>query len=137
MRASLDNMGNAMMNGGMMGSQSGNAGMMSLHIDAASVPAGPVSFVATNDGSIDHELVVLPLQGSQPVGARSLGSDDEVNEDTSLGEASKTCGKGAGDGISPGARSWVTLHLAPGRYELVCNLPGHYAAGMFAELIVT
>jgi hypothetical protein len=32
--------------------------------------------------------------------------------------------------------SWVTLHLAPGRYELICNLPGHYAAGMFAELDV-
>jgi len=26
--------------------------------------------------------------------------------------------------------------LAPGRYELICNLPGHYAAGMFIELDV-
>ncbi len=42
----------------------------------------------------------------------------------------------AGDGIAPGAASWVTLHLDAGRYELICNLPGHYAAGMFTELDV-
>ena len=41
------------------------------------------------------------------------------------------------DGIAPGAAGWVTLHLDPGRYELICNLPGHYAAGMYAELDVT
>ena len=46
------------------------------------------------------------------------------------GASANTCGAGAGDGIEPGAMSWVTLHLAPGRYELVCNLPGHYEAGM-------
>jgi hypothetical protein len=32
---------------------------------------------------------------------------------------------------------WGTLNLTPGRYELVCNQTGHYAAGMFAELDVT
>jgi len=34
----------------------------------------------------------------------------------------------------PGTTGWVTLHLAPGRCELICNLPGHYARGMFTEL---
>jgi uncharacterized cupredoxin-like copper-binding protein len=32
---------------------------------------------------------------------------------------------------------WVTVTLAPGRYELVCNLPGHYVSGMYGELTVT
>ena len=41
-----------------------------------------------------------------------------------------------GDGIAPGTSSWVTLPLAPGRDELVCNLPGHYAAGMYAQITV-
>jgi uncharacterized cupredoxin-like copper-binding protein len=27
--------------------------------------------------------------------------------------------------------------LAPGQYELVCNLPNHYAAGMYTRLVVT
>ncbi len=47
-----------------------------------------------------------------------------------------SCGEGPGDGIAPGAESWVTLHLARGRYELICNLPFHYAMGMFTELDV-
>jgi uncharacterized cupredoxin-like copper-binding protein len=36
----------------------------------------------------------------------------------------------------PGASGWVTVTLPPGRYELVCNLPGHYAAGMYTQLTV-
>jgi uncharacterized cupredoxin-like copper-binding protein len=31
----------------------------------------------------------------------------------------------------------VTLDLKPGRYELLCNLPHHYAGGMYTELDVT
>ena len=48
-----------------------------------------------------------------------------------------TCGAGAGDGIDPGSIGWVTLNLPPGTYELLCNLPGHYAAGMYTELTIT
>jgi uncharacterized cupredoxin-like copper-binding protein len=44
---------------------------------------------------------------------------------------------GAGEDIAPGDASWVILALKPGRYEVVCNLPGHYAAGMYGELDVT
>ncbi len=29
------------------------------------------------------------------------------------------------------------MTLQPGRYELVCNFPGHYTAGMYTELDVT
>ncbi len=60
-----------------------------------------------------------------------------MDEQASLGEASNACSAGSGDGIAPGASSGVTLTLAPGRYELVCNLPGHYAAGMYAQVTVT
>lgn len=62
--------------------------------------------------------------------------DDRVSETGSLGEAPKTCGAGAGEGIAPRSSGWVTLTLRPGRYELVCNLPGHYGAGMYALLTV-
>lgn len=57
-----------------------------------------------------------------------------MSETGSLGEASRTCGEGTGDGIVPGAAGWVNLRLDPGRYELICNLPGHYAMGMFTQL---
>jgi uncharacterized cupredoxin-like copper-binding protein len=60
-----------------------------------------------------------------------------VSEAGSLGEASRTCGAGAGEGIASGAAGWTTVTLRPGRYELLGNVPGHYAAGMYAELDVT
>ena len=122
----LTNMGRGMMSGGMM----------RIFVDRPQVPAGQVSFRVANTGSLVHELVVLTLPAGQPVGERYIGSDNRIDETGSLGEASKTCGSGAGDGIDPGAVGWVTLNLAPGNYELVCNLPGHYAAGMYAELTV-
>jgi len=65
-----------------------------------------------------------------------IEADGRVSEEGSLGEASSSCGEGPGDGIAPGAASWVSLELAPRRYELICNLPGHYAMGMFTELDV-
>jgi len=132
---SLTNMGGSMMDGrgnGMMG-----GGVMGLSVDHATVPHGTVSFLVTNDGSIDHEMVVLPLASSQTAGARSAGGDGKIDEAGSLGEASKTNGANAGDGIAPGASGWVTVSLAPGHYELVCNLPRHYGAGMYTQLDVT
>ncbi|HEY5179926.1 MAG TPA: sulfocyanin-like copper-binding protein [Dermatophilaceae bacterium] len=132
---SLTNMGGPMMGG--QGNTMMGGGAMGLSTDHATVPHGTVSFLVTNDGSIDHEMVVLPLAGSQTAGARPVGGDGKVDEAGSLGEASKTGGAGAGDGIAPGASGWVTVTLAPGHYELVCNLPRHYAAGMYTQLNVT
>jgi len=124
----LTNMGGAMMRGWQGG------GTMRILIDRQTVPAGTVSLRVANTGSLVHELVVLPLPKGQQVGERAVGNDDRVGETRSLGEASRSCGPGAGDGIDPGSIGWVTLNLAPGTYELVCNLPGHYAAGMYTQL---
>ena len=101
------------------------------------VPAGTVSFRVANTGSLVHELVVLPLPAGQSVGSRAVGTDGRVDETGSVVEASNSCGPGAGDGINPGTISWVTVNPAPGTYELVCNLPGHYAAGMYTKLTVS
>ncbi len=135
-QVTLANMGGPMMGGGVMGG-SVSGGMMRLRTDTSTVAHGTVSFAATNVGSVNHELVVLPLPAGQIVGTRAIGDDGKIDEQGSVGEASNTCGAGTGDGIAPGSSGWVTLTLAPGRYELVCNLPGHYAAGMYAQLTVT
>jgi uncharacterized cupredoxin-like copper-binding protein len=96
-----------------------------------------MSFFVTNDGSINHEMVVLHLADSQAAGTRPIAGDAKVDETDSLGEASKTDGEGAGEGIVPGASGWMTITLAPGHYELMCNLAGHYRSGMYTELTVT
>ncbi len=126
----------SMMGGQMMGGWRG-MGMARVLVSQGAVSAGTVSLRVLNQGAATHELVVLPLPAGQPAGARTVGTDGQVDETGSLGEASRSCGAGEGDGITAGATGWVTLTLKPGRYELICNLPGHYAAGMHTELDVT
>lgn len=126
-------MGGPMMRGN--GRRSANS--MFVRLDQTTVPRGKVSFVVTNLGNRYHELVVLPLDGQQRSGSRALGPDRRVDETGSLGEVADSAGGSGDKGIAPGATGWVTLDLPAGSYELVCNLPGHYAAGMYAEITVS
>ncbi|GHE42828.1 hypothetical protein GCM10017673_51340 [Streptosporangium violaceochromogenes] len=112
-------------------------GMMRLFVSPDRVPHGTVSLRVLNTGTLPHEVVVLPLPAGRDAGRLPEGVDGRADETGDLGEASRTCAAGAGDGIAPGAAGWTTLNLGPGRYALICNLPGHYAAGMYAELDVT
>jgi uncharacterized cupredoxin-like copper-binding protein len=123
--------------GPMMGRPDGIGGAMRMTADRSMVMHGTVSFLAINSGSISHELVILPLPDELIPGTRMVGADARIDEAGSLGEASRSCGEGPGQGILPGASGWVTLTLPPGRYELVCNLPGHYAAGMYTQFTVS
>ncbi|MEI7759379.1 MAG: hypothetical protein WCJ67_01275 [Thermoleophilia bacterium] len=85
---------------------------------------GRVTFVVRNDGTSTHEFVVIRLRPGQttlPV------SGAKVSEQGRAGET--------GD-LAAHATKRLTLRLAPGRYALVCNLPGHYAAGMHSTFVV-
>lgn len=120
----------------MMGGDAPMGARMMLRVAPTTVRAGTVSLVASNMGWRTHELVVMPLANGSAVGERVPGSDGRISEVGSAGEASASCAAGSGEGIASGAAGWVTLTLAPGRYELVCNLKNHYANGMYAELDV-
>ena len=115
----------------------GMMGMQRILVTPAAVPAGQVSFRAVNTGWLNHELVVLPLAQGQYPGQRVIGADGKVDEAGSVGEASRSCGADNGDGIAPEMKGWTTITLPPGRYELICNIAGHYGAGMYTELDVT
>ncbi|HET8987348.1 MAG TPA: sulfocyanin-like copper-binding protein [Humibacillus sp.] len=121
----------------VMGGIAPMGALMSLTAQPTTVPAGEVSLVVDNLGWRTHELVVLPLAEGAVAGQRVPSSDGKVDETGSLGEASSSCAAGEGEGIASGAVGWVTLTLAPGHYELVCNLTNHYANGMRQELVVT
>ncbi len=126
-----------MMEGQMMGGGWMTGGSMRLATSTDHAVAGTVSFRVVNMGTLVHELVVLPLPAGQSVGDRVPSSDGRVDETGSVGEASNSCAAGTGTGVDPGSIGWVTLHLPPGNYELICNFAGHYAAGMYAELTVS
>lgn len=139
-RVAVSDMGGGpMMSGGSMmgGANWSRMGHMGMSVVPQSVPAGTITLDVVNVGMRDHEVLVLPLAAGQQIGQRQVGSDGRIDESSSQGEVSNTCATGAGDGLRPGATGWATITLAPGRYELVCNIAGHYAAGAFAELDVS
>ena len=102
----------------------------SISLDKQSVPAGTIKLTAANEGAVVHEFVAFRTD---------LGVGDLPLENGSVNE------KGAGithidpeaEDIEPGTSKQVTLHLNPGRYVVLCNVPGHYKAGMSAELTVS
>lgn len=101
-------------------------GEMYLKPTTFTAPAGDVTFEFTNAGKVEHELIVLKTDAA--VGSLKPGDDGRVSEDESVGEVSET---------PAGETKSETINLKPGKYLLVCNIPGHYAAGMRATLVVT
>ena len=103
-----------------------------VRVDAASVPAGTVTFQVNNMGTEKHEFVIL----KSDLAAAALPADpavvNKVQEDTAgvqhVDEISE---------LVPGGLQTLTVALTPGTYILVCNYPGHVHAGMVATLNVT
>ena len=123
----------AMDSGRMMG----QVRMMRLMPYTQSVRAGDVTIELSNLGSIPHELLVFPLASGAGAGELSLLGTDRVAEDASVGEVEPVCAQPSNiDGVAAGNVARVKLHLQPGRYEVLCNLPGHYRAGMWVTLVV-
>jgi uncharacterized cupredoxin-like copper-binding protein len=86
-------------------------------------PVGKVRFVVTNVGTIEHEFVVIKT--AKPAG--NLLKGNEANETGAVGEL---------DGVKPGNARVLILNLKRGHYALLCNLPGHYRTGQFADFYV-
>ncbi len=97
----------------------------SLVPSPGSVPAGKVTFKVKNDGTMVHELVVIKTK----IDAGKLP--------TKTGEADETGNLGETGDMEAGATKDVVLTLTPGHYALICNLPGHYVGGMYANFTVS
>lgn len=52
------------------------------------------------------------------------------------GKADEAGNVGEIGSVKPGQTKALKLKLAAGRYALLCNLPGHYGAGQYADLTV-
>lgn len=93
----------------------------------ATAAAGDVTFVVKNSGKLTHEMVVIKTDKS----ASSLGPAD------SAGKVPETGSQGETGDVAAGAAKTVKLKLAAGHYALICNIPGHYAAGMHQDFTVS
>ena len=87
-------------------------GDMWVKSDKATVKAGKVTFAVTNTGATTHGLAITPAPAKITGGMLDEGSYVAKGED-----------------LGAGASGTLTADLKPGRYELVCYLPGHYMAG--------
>jgi uncharacterized cupredoxin-like copper-binding protein len=110
----------------------GDMSKATMGIDATpkSIQAGHVTFeVINNSKDTIHEMVVAPLK-----------SDDEVlpyNKAEERVEEEKAGHLGEVAELDPGQSGELGIDLDPGKYILYCNIPGHYAAGMWTILTVT
>ncbi len=93
----------------------------------ASVPAGEVTFEASNLGQIAHELVVIKTDTDPAQLPKSDGDADEDAAGQVIGEIEE---------FPAGEVETGTFVLEAGTYALICNIPDHYESGMYAQLTV-
>lgn len=107
--------------------------------DPRTIKAGRMKIKLRNTGEIEHDLIIVKTDrpaGRMPMiegegrpdldraGRMMLGGhghDAEVKQDIHT---------------APGGTQRLELRLGPGRYALVCSLPGHFQAGQYATLRV-
>lgn len=103
---------------------------MTLSLDKASVPAGDVTFKVHNSAMTEeHEMVLVKLKSANdqiPYNAAKHRVDESKLK--SLGEVSD---------LKPGKDGQLKVKLAAGNYLLLCNIKGHFEAGMKANFTVT
>jgi uncharacterized cupredoxin-like copper-binding protein len=92
------------------------------------VRSGDLLLSVRNRGPDGHELIVVRDQSSR-LPLRRDGST--VSE-----EKLEPVIAGALEPGHPGTTRKLRLHLAPGSYELFCNMSGHYLGGMHTKLVV-
>jgi uncharacterized cupredoxin-like copper-binding protein len=100
---------------------SAQLGDYTVHPNVTSVPAGKVTFNATNVGQVPHELMIerMPIKMDAP------------------GQPNEKAAQGMIDDMGPGQSGHMTLNLKPGSYMLFCNVPGHYQMGQHTMFKVT
>jgi uncharacterized cupredoxin-like copper-binding protein len=100
-----------------------------ITVSPARVRAGTVRLFLHNKGPDTHELLIV----RSPSPDLPLRTDGLTINEAALDKATV----GVIEGKEPGTSEELLLHLKPGRYELFCNMAGHYLGGMRATLVVT
>jgi uncharacterized cupredoxin-like copper-binding protein len=101
-----------------------------ITLDQSSAPAGSVTFHVTNDGPATHQFLVFKTNDAPT----ALPTDSDGNADAT---AKGLDSVGEIESINAGTSQDVTVDMKPGKYVVICNLPGHYKLGMSAGLTVS
>jgi uncharacterized cupredoxin-like copper-binding protein len=88
-----------------------------------SIAHGKVKLVVANKASMEHELVVIKTSTKA---AKLKIVNGKASEKGSVGEVE----------LAGHKTKSLSLNLKKGHYALICNVGGHYMAGMHADLTV-
>jgi uncharacterized cupredoxin-like copper-binding protein len=99
-----------------------------IQLDPGTAKAGRVTFEVNNaaNGNTKHEFVVL----------RTDMDDAHLPVRKGLVTESRFEKIGEVEDLAQGSTKPLSLKLAPGRYVLICNRPGHYEMGMHTSFVV-
>jgi uncharacterized cupredoxin-like copper-binding protein len=117
---------------GPVGSATGNVDVtmkeFSVTANPTSTGSGQVTFNLKNDGAVIHELLVIRTAADPAALPQSGGRVDEANPGLDIA--------GQIPNVAAGSTGKVTAGLPAGNYVLICNVPGHYQAGMHTPFTV-
>lgn len=99
-----------------------------LKLSPETMASGEVTFRATNAGPSTHEFEVF--SGADEVDITALPVEDDVADTTGLTLIDEI------EDVTPGSEAELPISLDPGTYAIICNLPEHYAEGMYSTLTV-
>jgi uncharacterized cupredoxin-like copper-binding protein len=108
------------------------AALAEWHVAVPStIKAGTINLETANFGTIPHELLVFKSDRA-PSAYPVDGKGNIIEDDPSVNLVSD------GDNLDPGTTQTRTVDLTqPGTYLFVCNIPGHFKAGMFSVVTVS
>ena len=93
------------------------------------VPNGKVVFTAINNGTVEHELIVLETDLAPHALVTSGAQVDVAASGTVVASIQK-------EQLGPGISADLTLEFEAGNYVLFCNIPNHYESGQAAAFRV-
>ena len=102
----------------------GLSGPMTMTVSPDTVGPGVVTFTIRNAGTIRHQLLVVRTSAA----VLTPGANQRVSEHGAVGAIRL---------LRPGVITSLTVELTAGKYQLLCNLPGHDARGLHVPLTVT
>ncbi|MCG6888297.1 MAG: cupredoxin domain-containing protein [Gammaproteobacteria bacterium] len=103
---------------------------MGISTDRSQVKTGKITFAVENDSlSLVHEMLVV----------RVVSFDDTLpyDEEKARLYEDRVADFGEVTELEPNQSGELAINLKPGKYLLVCNMPGHYKMKMYSDLVVT
>jgi uncharacterized cupredoxin-like copper-binding protein len=98
----------------------------SVTLSRNDVPAGSLTFDTVNEGTETHEIEVFEGEADP----ESLPIENDVADTKGWTLVDEI------EDITPGSSADLSVDLAAGTYQIVCNLPGHFERGMYSTLTV-